>query len=61
MSSGKGKKRVRNVPVLYDEVKKRHGILLTDTAWTLLSNEAQKKNISISEFIESWARSFQGC
>lgn len=49
MSTGKGKKRIKNTPVLHDEVKKRHGILLTDTAWNLLSKEAQSKNVSISD------------
>jgi hypothetical protein len=60
MSTGQGKKRIRNVPVLHDEIKKRHGILLTDTAWTLLVNEAQKNKVSVSEMIESWARSLEG-
>jgi hypothetical protein len=57
MSTGKGKKRVKNTPVLHDEVKKRHGILLTDTAWKRLVNVARLKNTSVSEMIEEWARS----
>ncbi|WP_414584432.1 hypothetical protein [Scytonema sp. PCC 10023] len=56
MSTGKGKKRIRNVPILYDEVKKRHGILLTDTAWASLVSAAKKNNVSVSELIEVWAR-----
>jgi hypothetical protein len=32
MSTGKGRKRVINTPVLYDEPKKKRGVMLTDTA-----------------------------
>lgn len=60
MSTGKGKKRIRNVPVLHDEIKRRHGVLLTDTAWASLVKEAQKNSVSVSEMIESWARKFEG-
>ncbi|MDJ0798348.1 MAG: hypothetical protein QNJ51_16275 [Calothrix sp. MO_167.B12] len=59
MSTGKGKKRVKNVPVLHDEIKKRHGILLTDTAWAALVKKAKEDSVSVSEMIESWARSFE--
>lgn len=57
MSTGKGKKRVKNTPVLHDEVKKRHGILLTDTAWKKLVDTAKLRDTSVSEMIEKWARS----
>jgi hypothetical protein len=42
------------------EIKKRHGQELTDTAWAVLINQAKKKGISVSEMIESWARSLEG-
>ncbi len=60
MSTGKGIKRIRNQPVLHDEVKKRHGVLLTDTAWELLARKAQSEETSISEVIEKWARNIDG-
>jgi hypothetical protein len=51
------KKKMKNVPVLYDELKTKRTINLTDTAWGLLKTRATKKGISISEHIETWARS----
>ncbi|GAX36170.1 hypothetical protein [Nodularia sp. NIES-3585] len=56
MSTGKGQKRVKNIPVLYDEMKKRRGINLTDTAWEILARQAKIEKISVSEFIERYAR-----
>jgi hypothetical protein len=56
MSSGQGKKRVKNLPVLHDEVKQKHTRLLTDTAWGKLQYAANNKGISISEIIEQLAR-----
>lgn len=60
MSTGKGKKRIKNVPVLHNEVKKRHGLLLTDTAWEALRKKAREDGTSISEIIETWAKSLHG-
>ncbi|BAZ27519.1 hypothetical protein NIES4073_84420 [Kalymmatonema gypsitolerans NIES-4073] len=56
MSSRKGKKAVRDVPLFYDEKKRVHGITLTDFAWQGLSALARQQQISVSEFIERWAR-----
>jgi hypothetical protein len=56
MSTGKGKKRVKNTPVLYDEIKRQRGINLTDTAWEILARQAKIEKISVSEFIERYAR-----
>ncbi|AOX02421.1 hypothetical protein BJP34_25920 [Moorena producens PAL-8-15-08-1] len=53
----KSKKRMRGVPVYYDELKKQHGILLTDTAWKWLQLSAKESGISIGEFLERWIRS----
>lgn len=51
-----GKKRIRNVPVLWDEVKKTHGIKLTDTAWNAINQVAHEQGISASELVERWGR-----
>jgi hypothetical protein len=56
MSTGKGKKRIKNTPVLYDEIKKQRGINLTDTAWEILARIAKTEQISVSELIERYAR-----
>lgn len=56
MSSRKGKKAVRNIPLFYDEKKRVHGITLTDFAWEGLSALAQQQQISVSELVERWAR-----
>jgi hypothetical protein len=55
-SRGKGQKRVKNTPVFYDEMKKRRGINLTDTAWEILAKQAKIEKISVSELIERYAR-----
>ena len=56
MATGKGKKRVRNTPVLYDEAKKRRGVWLTDTAWHSIQELAVKEGISASEYLEELIR-----
>lgn len=56
MSSRKGKKAVRDVPLFYDEKKRVHGITLTDFAWESLGTLARQQQISVSELIERWAR-----
>ncbi|MEC4812971.1 MAG: hypothetical protein SAK29_06820 [Scytonema sp. PMC 1069.18] len=60
MSRKKGIKGQKNVPILYDEVKERHTILLTPTAWMKLKSMAEVRDISISEVIENWARETTG-
>lgn len=60
MATAKGKKRVRNIPVLHDEVKSRHHVLLTPSSWAKLQKYAASKNISVSELIEGWAQSIDG-
>ncbi|NEP15013.1 MAG: hypothetical protein F6K14_33535 [Symploca sp. SIO2C1] len=50
------KKRMKNVPVLHNEVKERHQIVVTPTAWTNMKKEASRRGISISELIEVFAR-----
>lgn len=56
MSTKKGQKRVKNKPVLHDEVKERHQILVTPTTWDNMRREAVRRNISISELIEEFGR-----
>jgi hypothetical protein len=50
------KKRLKNIPVLHSEVKQRHQIVVTPTAWENMRNEAQRRGISISELIEEFGR-----
>lgn len=49
-------KRVRDIPVHWDEVKQRRNLILTDTCWELLQKEAEKHGISRSEFVERATR-----
>jgi len=48
---------MRGIPVYYDELKKQHGILLTDTAWKWLQLSAKDSGTSVGEFLERWIRS----
>jgi hypothetical protein len=56
MSTGKGIKRVKNVPVLYEESKKKRTVMLTDTAWMRAAIKAKENGISVSEFLERFLR-----
>ena len=47
-----GKKRMRNQPVLHDEVKQKRTIALTPTAWEILRKNAFIENLSMQEFLE---------
>ncbi|MBW4616353.1 MAG: hypothetical protein KME21_24370 [Desmonostoc vinosum HA7617-LM4] len=58
MSTGKGKKRVKNIPVLYNESKKKRGVMLTDTAWHSVQELAVKNNVSASEYLEMMIRKY---
>jgi hypothetical protein len=50
------KKRLKNVPVLHDEVKTKRTVVLTPTAWENIKNEARIRGVSASELIEEWGR-----
>ncbi len=50
----KSQKRMRGIPVHYDELKKTHGIMLTDTVWRWLQLSAKESGTSVGEFIERW-------
>ncbi|BBD65407.1 hypothetical protein NIES4072_09180 [Nostoc commune NIES-4072] len=54
----KGKKATRDQPLFYEELKYKHGIWLTNTAWEILVIQAGNQDISISELLERFARSF---
>jgi hypothetical protein len=56
MTTEKGKKRLKNIPILHDEVKQRHQIVVTPTAWENMKCEADLRGISISELIEGFGR-----
>ena len=60
MSTGKGKKRVRNQPVLYEGLKKMRGVHLTDVAWSLVQETAAETGISCSEYLEQLIRKHHG-
>ncbi|MBW4601973.1 MAG: hypothetical protein KME29_20945 [Calothrix sp. FI2-JRJ7] len=49
-------KKIKDVPALYDEMKKGHEIHLTDTVWNELKNRAKDKKLSVSEYVERWVR-----
>jgi hypothetical protein len=51
------KKRLKNIPILHDEVKTKKTVVLTPTAWETMKVEARIRGISISELIEEFGRS----
>ncbi|WP_248277380.1 hypothetical protein [Brasilonema octagenarum] len=59
MSTGKGKKRLRDIPVLHDEKKTRHSLLITPSSWKKLQRIAQKNGLSLSEYVEQWIISLE--
>ncbi|MGH8001607.1 MAG: hypothetical protein ACREPR_19840 [Brasilonema sp.] len=58
MSTGEGRKRVKNIPVLYEELKKKRGVMLTDTAWQKIQELALKEKTSASEYLEELIRKY---
>ncbi|NEO79931.1 MAG: hypothetical protein F6J99_28330 [Moorea sp. SIO4G3] len=56
MNQTKSQKRMRGIPVHYNELKKTHGIMLTDTVWKWLQLSAKESGTSVGEFIERWVR-----
>jgi metal-responsive CopG/Arc/MetJ family transcriptional regulator len=55
-----GKKRVKNEPVFYDEIKKDTMLTLTETARNQLDERAAELGISRSELVERFARGLIG-
>ena len=60
MSIRKGQKGLKNVPYIYEEVKRTHGISVTNTAWNMLQTRAKEQGLSVSEMIEKWIRETAG-
>jgi hypothetical protein len=56
MTTKKGQKRLKNIPILHDEVKTKRTVVLTPTAWQNIKDEANRQNLSASELIEEWGR-----
>ena len=50
------KKRLKNVPILHDEVKTKRTVVLTPTSWENMKAEALARGISVSELIEEFGR-----
>ncbi|MBR8834212.1 MAG: hypothetical protein DSM106950_09285 [Stigonema ocellatum SAG 48.90 = DSM 106950] len=55
-STLKGGKRLKNQPVLHEEVKKKHSIALTPTAWEMLQSLAHDIGLSVAECLEQLIR-----
>lgn len=53
-------KKMRNIPILYDELKTKRTVNLTDTAWGKIKAMALEQGISASEVIERWAKGVGG-
>ncbi|NEP55125.1 MAG: hypothetical protein F6K65_42615 [Moorea sp. SIO3C2] len=56
-TNNKKQKRMKGVPVHYDELKRKHTIMITDTVWEWLKTSAKEADTSVGEFIERWGRS----
>lgn len=61
MSTRKGKKGMKNIPMFYDETKKKHGIWLTDSSWLGAKEKALRSGLSASEYIEQLIRKNLDC
>ena len=47
---------MKNEPVFYDEIKKTHGISLTNSSWLGIKEKALREGLSASEYIERLIR-----
>jgi hypothetical protein len=56
MATEKGQKRLKDIPILHDEVKTKRTVVLTPTAWENIRLEAQNRGLSASELIEEFGR-----
>jgi hypothetical protein len=56
MQPEKGKKRIKNQPVLYDELKQRKTFSLTPSAWKKLQALSIYSGLSASEYLERLIR-----
>jgi len=60
MQQGKGKKRIKNQPVFYNEIKERRTLSLTPTAWEKLVKLSHEAQTSASEYMERLIRGIDG-
>lgn len=60
MATGKGKKRVKNQPVLYDSLKKKKALWLTTETWEIIEEAAVINKVSRSEYVEQLIRTYHG-
>ncbi|MUG91759.1 hypothetical protein F7734_04395 [Scytonema sp. UIC 10036] len=60
MSTSKGKKRTRNIPVLHEQVKEQHSIMVTPATWKKLQALAIDADKSVSEYLETLIRTIDG-
>ncbi len=60
MATGKGKKRVKNQPVLYDSLKKKKALWLTTETWEIIEEAAVRNKVSRSEYVEQLIRTYHG-
>lgn len=51
-----GQKRIKGIPVYWDELKSKRTLTLTDTAWNQLRIKAERLGVSKSELIEALSR-----
>jgi hypothetical protein len=56
MQPVKGKKRIKNEPVFYDELKEQKTFTLTPTAWKKLQALSIDVGLSASEYLERLIR-----
>jgi hypothetical protein len=60
MQPSKGKKRIKNQPIFYDELKKPKTFTLTPTAWKKLQALSIDAGLSASEYLERLIREIDG-
>lgn len=58
MSTRKGKKPTKNIPLLHDELKTKHSVWFTPKTWENLQNKAVSNGISVSELLEKIATEY---
>ncbi|BAZ26488.1 CopG/DNA-binding domain-containing protein [Kalymmatonema gypsitolerans NIES-4073] len=56
MTTKKGQKRLKNIPVLHEEVKTKRTVVLTPSAWENIKIAAKARGMSASELIEEFGR-----
>ena len=60
MSTIKGQKRIKNQPILHEELKKQRAVWLTSKTWGEVQESAARLKISASEYVEQMIRERHG-